>query len=128
MTFGRLLAIPIAAKYPLYKHLKALVYFGVAVSISCLVLLMLEYKGLLVFLGSLAFGFACSAVYPLGISMPVAFGYKLSASNTALMTLIGAGGEAIIPLSAGYLMKLFGPSMLYVTTFLFQLVMLVLYL
>jgi hypothetical protein len=123
ITFGRFLAIPISVKFPAYTHLKFLMYFGIVASLSCLIFLALNLKILAVFLGSSLLGFYCSAVYPLGMSIPASFGYKLNASNTALITLLGAGGIAVIPFFVGYLIRFLGSYILFVSTFIFAFTM-----
>lgn len=101
--------------------------FGIIASLSCLILLALDFKVLAVFLGSSLLGFYCSAVYPLGMSIPASFGYKLNASNTALITLLGAGGIAVVPFFVGYLIRFLGSYILFVSTFVFAITMYLLF-
>lgn len=68
-----------------------------------------------------------SAVYPLLMSIPGAFGYELSASNTAMFTVCGSSGEAILPILVGYLIQLFGPKFLFIKFFIVSLGMFALY-
>lgn len=101
--------------------------FGIIASLSCLIFLALDLKALAVFLGSSLLGFYCSAIYPLGMSIPASFGYKLNASNTALITLLGAGGVAVIPFLVGYLIRFLGSFLLFVATFIFAVTMYLLF-
>lgn len=123
MTIGRLAAIPLAAKYSADKYLKILIWFVLCVVSSCLVLLVLKLKFIVVYVGSALLGIGCSAMYPLSISMPISFGYHLSSENTAIISKFGVIGLIFIPLLAGYSMKLFGSYMLYVNTFALTLVL-----
>ena len=47
---------------------------------------------LIAYLGSALIGLAISAVYPLLMSIPGAFGYNLSASNASMFTICGSSG------------------------------------
>lgn len=69
------------------------------------------------------FGFACSATYPLGLSLPISFGYTLSSANTAWMSMVSMIGITFVPLICGYFMKWFGSNMLYIMGFAFCLVL-----
>lgn len=104
ITAGRALAIPIASKYPVHKQLKVLTGFSVGVMALSVLLLWVNLSIVAVFLGSLLFGFGLSAMYPLMMTTPGAFNYKLSEENTALFTFCSALGESIIPILGGLLM------------------------
>ena len=90
-------------------------------------LLIFGYKFLAVFAGAALYGLACSATYPLALSMPITFGYSLSSENTAWLSMIGMIGIAFVPLICGYSMKFFGSSMLFIVTFGFSLTLYYLY-
>jgi MFS family permease len=75
MTIGRLLAIPLANKFKVQSQLRVLVWANVIITGFCLLMMITGNLIIIAYLGSALVGLAISAVYPLLMSIPGAFGY-----------------------------------------------------
>ena len=92
MTFGRLICIPLANKFKSLPQLKFFSWINVALTLFCLLLLVTKNLVILVYVGSALIGLGFSGIYPLLMSITGAFGYNLSAQNTAVFTVSASTG------------------------------------
>ena len=87
-----------------------------------------DHKFFAIFFGALALGTCLSVVYALYMALPGSFGVRMTQANTANFMMATSLGQAAITTPYGYLMEIFGPYMLFVSSSTVSILMLIIFL
>lgn len=126
ISVGRVLGVPMASRYPTNVQLKTLMYASV-VSIF-LANFITSWGASAIYLSSIMYGLAISAIYPLLMGMPTFLKFRLTAKNASTFVVAGSLGEAGIPILSGWLINWFGAGALFPTSLVYTLIMFSLFL
>lgn len=72
------------------------------------ILQILELYSIVAYVGAVSSAICLASMYALFFSLPIDYGYGLSASNTANFAMSASLGEGLLVMPIGYIMGIFG--------------------
>lgn len=119
MTIGRGLSIPLSK---VWNTRQQLVILSVGILVTVILANILNFTkqySIIIYLVSVLMGLFMSGVYPLTMNLTNSMGYKVLPKNTSRYVLGGCIGGATIPYLTGVFMHFSGPSLLFLSMFIF---------